>query len=145
MAKRIRDAEEHYDPVSQKYLAELASPSAATAQAAPVRRPAAPAAAPPLKLRSREKRVLVDAEEDVLIEAQVQRLAAELGTPLKLSHVLRAFLALFQRAEPLILSKARQAGQLSRPSNGDLEALSQFEEQIAGLLAAALRDLPSRP
>src|SRR5262249_26649342 len=99
----------------------------------------------PLKTRSREKRVLVDAEEDVMIEAQVQRLAAELGTPLKLSHVLRAYLVLFRRAEPYLLARARQASPLARPSNGDLEALSRFEEEVAGLLACSLRDLPPRP
>jgi hypothetical protein len=145
MAKRIPGGEEHYDPVSQKFLAELASPSPAAAQASPVRQLPALAAGTPLKLRSREKRVLLDAEEDVLIEAQVQRLAAELGTPLKLSHVLRAYLALFRRAEPHLLARARQAGPLSRPSNGDLEALSRFEDEVAGLLVAALRDLPHRP
>jgi hypothetical protein len=88
--------------------------------------------------------VLVDAEEDVLIEAQVQRLAAELGTPLKLSHVLRGFLAMFRRAEPYMLARARQLGPLTRPSNGDLEALSRFEDEIAGLLATAFRELPPR-
>lgn len=145
MAKRIRQGEEHYDPVSQKFLAELASPSGATSRMPDVPRPPASATVSQLKLRSREKRVLVEADEDVLIEAQVQRLAAELGTPLKLSHVLRAFLALFRRAEPHILDRARQAGPLARPSNGDLDALSRFEDEVAGLLAAAFRELTPRP
>jgi hypothetical protein len=141
MAKRLREGEDRYDPVSQKFLTELAGPSP---QPAETRRAAEPAAAPPQKIRSREKRVLVDAEEDVLIEAQVQRLAAELGTPLKLSHVLRGFLAMFRRAEPYVLARARQQGSLTRPPNGDLEALSRFEEEIAFLLAAAFRELPPR-
>ncbi len=145
MAKRIRERAGHYDPVSQKFLAQLASPApAAPAGAAPpVPREPAPAAVP-LKARCREKRVLVDADEDVQIEAQVQRLAAELGTPLKLSHVLRALLALFRRAEPDVLARARQAGPLTRPANGDPRALAEFEEQVAGVLAAAFRELPPR-
>jgi len=143
MAKRIREQEGHYDPVSQKFLAELASPGPARLDkpAAPEPSPALP---PPLKLRSLEKRVLVDADESVQIEAQVQRLAAELRTPLKLSHVLRAMLLLFRRAEPDVLARARQASPLSRPANGDLEALARFEEEIAGVLAAAFRELPPR-
>jgi hypothetical protein len=141
MAKRLFESEGRYDPVSQKFLKELAGPPPAPAETRPT---VAPATAPPLKLRSREKRVLVDAEEDALIEAQVQRLAAELGTPLKLSHVLRGFLAMFHRAEPYLLARARQSGPLTRPSNGDLEALSRFEDEVAGLLAAAFRELPPR-
>jgi hypothetical protein len=141
MAKRLRESEDRYDPVSQKFLTELAG---ASPQPAEIRPATAPASVPPLKVRSREKRVLVDTEEDVLIEAQVQRLAAELGTPLKLSHVLRGFLAMFRHAEPHVLARARQIGPLTRPSNGDLEALSRFEEEIASLLAAAFRELPPR-
>jgi hypothetical protein len=86
--------------------------------------------------------VLVDADEDAQIEGQVQRLAAELGTPLKLSHVLRALLLLLRRAEPNVLARARQAGPLTRPPNGDPVALAKFEEQVAGLLATAFRELP---
>jgi hypothetical protein len=141
MAKRLRENENRYDPVSQKFLTELTAPPPSPAVTRPASDPVTP---PPLKPRSREKRVLVDAEEDVLIEAQVQRLAAELGTPLKLSHVLRGFLAMFRRAEPYMLARARQLGPLTRPSNGDLEALSRFEDEIAGLLAAAFRELPPR-
>jgi hypothetical protein len=143
MAKRVLDQKAHYDPVTQKFLASLTSPPAATAETmAPSPSPAAIAAAPPLKSRCREKRVLVDADEDTQIESQVQRLAAALGTPLKLSHVLRALLNLLRRAEPHVLARAQQTGTFTRPPNGDPAALARFEEQLAGLLAAAFRELP---
>jgi hypothetical protein len=142
MAKRIRDGDDRYDPVSQKFLTELGNPT----PKAPVTetKPEGPAAISPLKQRSREKRVLVDAEEDVLIEAQVQRLAAELGTPIKLSHVLRGFLGMFRRAEPHIMAQARHLGPMTRPPNGDLAALTRFEEEIGELLAAGFRETPRR-
>ena len=140
MAKRVQEPKAHYDPVTQKFLASLASPPPpAPVEAAAAPPPPAPV---PLKARCREKRVLVDADEDAQIEGQVQRLAAELGTPLKLSHVLRALLLLLRRAEPNVLARARPAAFLTRPPNGDLEGLAKFEEQIAGLLAAAFRELP---
>jgi hypothetical protein len=143
MAKRVHDQKDHYDPVTQKFLANLAVPPPAIRTIA-VLAPPLPVALP-LKSRCREKRVLVDADEDAQIELQVQRLAAELGTPLKLSHVLRALLYLLRRAEPHVLARAHQVGPLTRPPNGDLAALGRFEEQLAILLAGAFRELPPRP
>lgn len=144
MARRIREGGDRYDPVSQKFLTELVSPAPGPAAEAKAEPSAARGPLPPLKQRSREKRVLVDAEEDVLIEAQIQRLAAELGTPLKLSHVLRGFLEMFRRAEPQIMVEARRVGPLTRPSNGDLAGLNRFEEEIGKVLVAAFREMPTQ-
>lgn len=143
MAKRRQAVQQSYDPVSQKFLAELSRP---VSPSAPIRQPESTETpelprqkAPP---RNREKRVLLTASEDQAIERQIQQLASELQTPLKLSHTLRACLELLRRAEPQILAHARQRSPLRRPPNGDVAALAHFEQQLAELVRAALQDLP---
>jgi len=88
---------------------------------------------------SREKRVLLTKSEEREIERFVARLADELETPLKLSHVLRACMVILRHAESEILAQAREAAKLERPSNGDPAALARFEHQLAQILSAALR------
>src|SRR5262245_18078888 len=68
---------------------------------------------------NREKRVLLTQAEEHEVERLVSRVAVEVSTPVKLSHLLRACVALLRHAEDQVVDKARQAGILARPSNGD--------------------------
>jgi hypothetical protein len=89
---------------------------------------------------TREKRVLLTQAEEQELERLVSRVATEVATPVKLSHVLRACVTLLRHAEDQIADHARQAGTLTRPSNGDPAALAEFEYRLAQILSAALRD-----
>jgi hypothetical protein len=89
---------------------------------------------------NREKRVLLTQAEEHEIERLVSRVAAEVSTPVKLSHLLRACVTLLRHAEGQIADHARQAGTLTRPSNGDPVALAEFEFRLAQILSAAFRD-----
>src|SRR5215471_3292748 len=91
---------------------------------------------------SREKRVLLTLAEEREIERLVARVAEELATPVKLSHMLRAYMTLLLHAEGEITRRARLTGPLHRPPNGDAVALARFEHQLSKILSAAFRDAP---
>jgi hypothetical protein len=91
---------------------------------------------------SREKRVLMTLAEEREIERLVARVAEELATPVKLSHMLRAYMTLLLHAEGEITKRARLTGTLHRPPNGDPVALARFEHQLAKILSVAFRDAP---
>ncbi len=91
---------------------------------------------------SREKRVLLTLSEEREIERLVARIAEELATPVKLSHMLRAYMTLILHAEGEITKRARLTGPLHRPPNGDPVALARFEHQLAKILSVAFRDAP---
>lgn len=99
----------------------------------------------PTKRLSREKRVMLSREEEREIERLVNRIGDDLGTSLKLSHLLRACMVLLCHAENELHGTAAALGPLARPGNGDPIALAQFEFDLAKLLSKALRDaLPLR-
>lgn len=89
---------------------------------------------------NREKRVLLTQAEEREVERVVARLAEEVSTPVKLSHLLRACVTLLRHTEEQIVDHARQTGSLTRPSNGDPAALAEFEFRLAQILSAAFRD-----
>lgn len=97
---------------------------------------------PLIEKLTREKRVLLTFSEEREIERLVARMAEELGTPVKLSHMLRSYMTLLLHAENEIVKRAHQAGPLHRPSNGDPMALVRFEQRLAQILSAAFRDAP---
>src|SRR5215813_4693059 len=76
---------------------------------------------------NREKRVLLTQAEEREVERVVARLAEEVSTPVKLSHLMRACVTLLRHAEEHIVDHARHNGALTRPSNGDPAALAEFE------------------
>jgi hypothetical protein len=98
--------------------------------------------APLVEKLTREKRVLLTFSEEREIERLVARIAEELGTPVKLSHLLRAYMTLLLHAENELVKRAHQVGPLHRPSNGDPLALIRFEQRLAQTLSAAFRDAP---
>jgi hypothetical protein len=97
---------------------------------------------PAVEKLTREKRVLLTASEEREIERLVARVAEEVTTPVKLSHMLRAFMTLLLHAETEITKRARQMAPLHRPPNGDPLALARFEQRLAQILSAAFRDAP---
>jgi hypothetical protein len=74
-----------------------------------------------------------------MLERVVANIAAELGTSLKVSHVLRSCIRLLIDAEGEIVERARATGRTVRPSNGDLAAIEDFEKIIANVVHAGLR------
>lgn len=94
----------------------------------------------PQEKLSREKRVLLSPSEERGIERLVSRVAEAVGTPVKLSHLLRAYMTLLLHAENEVIKRAQQALPMRRPPNGDPIALASFEQGIAQILSAALRE-----
>lgn len=93
----------------------------------------------PRRRLSREKRFLLSPDEEDRIEDLVRNLARELQTPLKLSHLVRAAVALIARSQSELVGAARANGHVTRPSNGDTSGLSRFEAEVAKLLDRAMR------
>lgn len=95
--------------------------------------------APEASRRDREKRVLLTREEERDVERFVTRFAAELGTPVKFSHLLRASITLMLHGEEELIERAKRAG-LDRPANGNAPELARFEHGVAEILSLAYRD-----
>lgn len=90
---------------------------------------------------TKAKRVLVTPAEEAELTKLVANIAAELGTPVKLSHLQRACLRLLYHATPQILSVARSAD-IKRPPNSEPDAIADFEEHVAHLLLVAFKKSP---
>jgi hypothetical protein len=93
--------------------------------------------APPL-------RVLLPVSEREELDELVVRLARELGTRVKLSHVLRSCLTLLRHSEEQLLKRARRSRGLVRPTNHEMIALAEFEDALTDLIDAAFHDRPLR-
>jgi hypothetical protein len=87
-----------------------------------------------------EKRILFTRGETQAIDRLVTSLAARLNAQVKVSHVIRALVALLLHADAEVDKRAGEAGPLVRPPNGDALALQRFELEIARILAAGMRD-----
>jgi hypothetical protein len=90
-----------------------------------------------------EKRILFTRPEAQAIDRLVNVLAVRLGSQVKVSHVIRALVALMLNAESEIDRRAGEAGPLVRPANGDAQGLQRFEREIARILVSAMRDAPT--
>ncbi len=89
-------------------------------------------------------RVLLPVGEREELDQLVASLARELGTRVKLSHLLRSCLALLRHSEEHLLKRARKARGLVRPPNSEAIALSEFEDALTDLIGSALRETPFR-
>ncbi len=85
-------------------------------------------------------RVLLPAAEREELDQLVASLAGELGTRVKLSHLLRACLSLLRHSEEQLLKRARRARGLVRPANNEAIALAEFEEALTELVGSAFRE-----
>lgn len=124
-------------PPLQSFAANGQSDQALSTGTTAVAQSAAVGEAPPR--RDREKRVLLTRSEERAVERVVARLADELGTPVKLSHFLRASVAMLVHAEEELVERSRRV-QLVRPGNGDKRGLESFEQGVAELLSLAYRE-----
>lgn len=87
-----------------------------------------------------EKRILFTRPEAQAIDRLVNALAVRLNSQVKVSHVIRALVALLLNAESEIDRRAGEAGPLIRPANGDAQGLQRFERELGRIIAAAFRD-----
>lgn len=87
-----------------------------------------------------EKRILFTRHEVQSLDRMVASLAMQLQCQVKVSHVVRALVALLLHAEASVDRRAGESGPLVRPPNGDAQAIQAFERDIAKIIAAALRD-----
>jgi len=87
-----------------------------------------------------EKRILFTRTETQAIDRLVTSLATRLNSQVKVSHLMRALVALLLNAEADVHKRAGEAGPVVRPPNGDALALQRFERQIAGIIGSALTD-----
>lgn len=87
-----------------------------------------------------EKRILFTRPESQAIDRLVMSMATRLNSQVKVSHVVRALVALLLNAEAEIDRRAGEAGPLVRPANGDAQGLQRFEREIGTIIASALRD-----
>ena len=88
---------------------------------------------------TRQKRLMLARDDEVAFEALVARVAERLGTPLKLSHVLRACITLLHHAEPQILHRAENT-RLNRPPNEKAEAVAEFERRLARMFLVSFKE-----
>jgi hypothetical protein len=91
---------------------------------------------------SREKRVLLTPSEERDLHTFLLELGAALGTPVQLSHLLRAAIELLKHARGDVLAEAQQTPGLHRPANAYRIAMATFEWRLARLLLAAFRGSP---
>jgi len=87
-----------------------------------------------------EKRMLLTRGESMALDRLVGSLAVRFNAQVKLSHVLRALVALLLHAADELDKRAGEVMGLIRPPNVDAKALQRFEREIARVLAAAIRD-----
>jgi hypothetical protein len=90
----------------------------------------------------REKRVLLTRTEEVRLERLVIAMAEKLQTSVKLSHLMRATLALLQYAEAELLRECELAHAMKRPDNNSPGELLAFEGAIAEIVHRALHGAP---
>ncbi len=78
--------------------------------------------------------------EDQELRAMVARLAAQAGTKLTLSHLMRPYFDLLVHCEDHLGEELARA-ELSRPMN-DKTALAHFEQKLAEVIHSAMRKAP---
>ncbi len=122
---------------------EPAKTTPGPAKRAPSKRPAprvqAKRGGKPERL-DRTVKCLFTPSEDQELRALVARLAAEAGTKLTLSHLMRPYFDLLLHCEEQLSEELRRA-EVSRPVN-DKTALAFFERQLAEVIHNALRKAP---
>ena len=95
---------------------------------------------PSMSRLDQEKRVLFNRAEAQAMDRLINNVSGRLNAQIKLSHIMRALVALLLNAETQIYQRVSERGPLMRPPNGDFAALQRFEREIAFLLAEAIRD-----
>src|SRR5438552_13398800 len=89
-----------------------------------------------------EKRVLLTPTEEWELEGMIRDMAAQLRTPVKPSHILRATVTLLRHSGEELIKQARRVGPLKRPPNNDAMALAAFEHYLTQVIDSAIRNTP---
>jgi hypothetical protein len=89
---------------------------------------------------TRAVKCLFTPSEERELRSLVSRLAAEAGTALTLSHLMRPYFDLLLHCEDQLAQELRR-GEITRPLN-DKTALAFFERQLAEVIHNALRKAP---
>jgi hypothetical protein len=93
-----------------------------------------------VKRLDQEKRILFSRSECQDLDRLVVSLAARVNTSVRLSHVFRALTSLLLHAEGEIDKRAGERGHLTRPPNGDANAIEEFERELSRIIANGIRD-----
>ena len=89
---------------------------------------------------TRQQRFLLSWEDEQALGALTHELSEAVGTPVKLSNVLRSCVMLIRHSREEIVRNAGRAGPLIRPANNDQAALAVFEHRITQVLQAGFRE-----
>src|SRR5262245_54964957 len=157
MAKRTAPGEKQWNPVEAQLAHDVLSPAAVNGRST---EPPAPSPSPRIvsleahreqptakpkgepkevEVLSREKRFLLTESEEDTLERLVKDIGKRLGTPVKLSHVMRATVSLLMHSQEELLKQSERMGRLKRPPNNDPAALATFEHNLARILDRAIR------
>ena len=150
MAKRAPEEEREFNPIQATLIQAAVGPARPTSQAAgPKELPAVvdkdvatateEPAATPIK-PPRQQRFLMSWEDEQTFGALTHELSEAVGTPVKLSNVLRSCVMLIRHSEEEIVRNAGRAGPLTRPANNDQVAMTMFEHRIAQILQVGFRE-----
>lgn len=104
---------------------------------------AAPVSVESSKKPGREKRVILSWEDEIAVQQLLDELSQTLQTPIKLSNALRSCVILLRHAQEPITKKASRARSIVRPPNNDLTAIALFEQRLAGIFQAGIREASS--
>lgn len=161
MGKRVNPKEEAYSPVSEALAKKVASfgrsgsdntakkteelPKEKEAIALKVVEEEEKPSDLPRETREKPnkmKTVLLTPTEDADIKYLLAELTASLGVPCKLSHLLRACLAVLHHSEHELKRFGNETGALKSPKNGDLLEMARFENDLARLIVSAIKKAP---
>ena len=92
------------------------------------------------KKLSQVRRFLLTEDENATLDQLATDMGRRLGTPLTLSHLLRATATLLMHSREELLKQSEKMGPLKRPSNNDPAAFVSFEHNITRLVDRAIRN-----
>ena len=150
MAKRAPEEERDFNPIQATLVRAAAGSARTITQDAPPKETLpladndAPTAADlpvaaPIK-PPRQQRFLLSWEDEQALGALTHELSEAVGTPVKLSNVLRSCVMLIRHSGAEIVRNAGRAGPLIRPANNNQAALAVFEHRITQVLHAGFRE-----
>jgi hypothetical protein len=92
------------------------------------------------KRLSQVRRFLLTEDENATLDQLATDMGRRLGTPLTLSHLLRATSTLLMHSAEELVKQSEKMGGVKRPSNNDPAALASFEHNITRLVDRAIRN-----
>ena len=135
MAKR--DLNEMTNPLKGKLAFEVGQPKSRGGDEAA--RPEKPAAKPESHKLARSKKTLFTVEEQRENDAIVRAIGEAIGAEnVAWSSICRVLWYLLRESKEAIGSGQIEAPQLERPSNGNLQALNEFERKLATYVSQLL-------